>query len=292
MNEEKSLAVIEQREVAFYDDEIVVAVAEDGTVYVPIRPICDLMGVDRSAQQRRVQRDPVLSQVAKTVPVLSSAVMAPDVAASSRPKTSYMLALPLDYLNGWLFGMNADRVKPEIRDRLIRYQLECYKVLAEAFQQQQVTAAPIEGIDIDELLRTGQDPEAQAYRMALAIANMARQQLVLRYQIEEQGERLDGHEKQLGVHDQRLDQIEATLGDPARYISTAQASRISQAVKAIGLELGKRSGRNEFGGVYGELYRRFDIAAYRELPAGKFDEAMSFLKQWYGSLTDDDDVPF
>lgn len=291
MNEEKSLAVIEQREVVFYDDAIVVAVAEDGTVYVPIRPICDLMGVDRSAQQRRVQRDPVLSQVAQTVPVMSGAVTAPDVDSSSRPNTSYMLALPLDYLNGWLFGMNADRVKPEVRDRLIRYQLECYKVLAEAFQQQQVTAAPIEGIDVDELLRTGQDPEAQAYRMALAIANMARQQLVLRYQIQEQGERLDGYDKQLGAYGQRLDQIEATLGDPDRHLSAAQASRISQAVKAIALEFSKQTGRNEFGGVYGELYRRFEITGYRELPAAKYEEAMSFLRQWYGSLTDDE-VPF
>ena len=33
-----------------------------------------------------------------------------------------------------MFGINADRVKPELRDRVIRYQLECYKVLHEAFE--------------------------------------------------------------------------------------------------------------------------------------------------------------
>jgi len=33
-----------------------------------------------------------------------------------------MLALPLDYVSGFLFGINADRVKPEVRDRLIHYQ--------------------------------------------------------------------------------------------------------------------------------------------------------------------------
>ena len=59
-----------------------------------------------------------------------------------------MFCLPLDYLSGWLFGMNADRVNPEIRDRLIQYQRECYKVLAEAFSEGRLTADP----SFDDLL--------------------------------------------------------------------------------------------------------------------------------------------
>lgn len=279
---ENAIAPLEQKTVTFYDDQVVAVRLPNGEVCVPIRPICEAMGLNWSGQRQRIQRNPVLSEVLRTVTL-------------SRENTSggnpNVLCMPLDYLNGWLFGIDTNRVRPEIRDRLLRYQKECYRILSQAFQQQQVTAASIEGVDVDELLRTGQDPEAQAYRMALAIANMARQQLVLRYQIQEQGERLDGHEQQLGAHGQRLDQIEATLGDPERHISATQASRISQAVKAIALALGQRSGRNEFGGVYGELYRRFDIAGYRELPAAKYDEAMNFLKQWYGTLSDDE-VPF
>lgn len=62
-------------------------------------------------------------------------------------------------------------------------------------------------------------------------------------------------------------------------------------MKAIALELGKRSGRNEFAGVYGELYRRFDITGYKLLPAVKFQEAIHFLSDWYQSLTNVD-TPF
>lgn len=284
MSDEKALTIAEQREVMFYGDEITVVISEDRTVFVPVRPICDLMGVDAASQRRRIYQDPVLSEVSRPCDVIMTSQGQPT-------QRREMLCLPLDYLNGWLFGINADRVRPEIRDRLIRYQRDCYKVLAQAFQRQKVTAAPFEGIDVDELLRSGPDPEAQAYRMALAIANIARQQLVLRYQIQEQGERLDSHDHQLDFHAERLDQIEATLGDPSRHISAVQASRISQAVKAIALELGKRSGRNEFGGVYGEVYRRFEIAGYRELPAAKYDEAMRFLRDWYVSLTGKD-MPF
>lgn len=57
--------------------------------------------------------------------------------------------------------------------------------------------------------------------------------------------------------------------------------------------MGKRSGRNEFGGVYGELHRRFEIAGYRGLPATRFEEALRFLRDWYQRVTSDaDDVLF
>jgi hypothetical protein len=275
MSDQTTLVVVEQQEVVFYGDELTAVRVEDGTIYVPIRPICERLGVDWSSQRQRINRDAVLSKYFVVVTTTKSGRGNPN-----------MSALPLDYLNGWLFGINASRVSAEIRERLIQYQEECYRVLAEVFQQNRVTAAPtIAGFDIDELLQTSDDPEAYAYRIALAVANMARQQLALRYRIDEQAGRLDSHE-------QRIELIEAKLGDKSRHITIAQASRISQSVKAIGLELSSRSGRNEFGGVYGELHRRFQITSYHELPANKYDEAMGFLREWYQALNDTDAIPF
>lgn len=43
--------------------------------------------------------------------------------------------LPIEYLNGWLFGVDAKRVKPEIRERLLQYQDECFKVLNAHFNK-------------------------------------------------------------------------------------------------------------------------------------------------------------
>lgn len=174
MSEEKALVVVEQREVDFYGDYIVAVLSEEGKVFVPLRPICTALGVRWNAQYERIQRNPILSEL-----IMSVRVTRTDIEPSSRaPRSTLMTALPLDYLNGWLFGIDANRVKLEIRDRVLQYQRECYAVLAQAFAHNQVTAAPrVVGFDVDELLRTGQDPEAQAYRMALAIANIARQQL-------------------------------------------------------------------------------------------------------------------
>ncbi len=55
---DQALAVVEQR-VELYGDTITVR-AQGGDVYVPLRPICDLLGVNWSAQRRRILRDAVL----------------------------------------------------------------------------------------------------------------------------------------------------------------------------------------------------------------------------------------
>ena len=40
-----------------------------------------------------------------------------------------MTCLPLENLNGWLFSIQATRVKPEFREKLRAYQKECFQVL-------------------------------------------------------------------------------------------------------------------------------------------------------------------
>lgn len=260
---ETALIPIEQKQVVFYEDEITAVrykVDDSEEIYVPLRPICEYLGLAWRAQNQRIQRDPVLSSV-----VRSGIVTIPEVGKRE------MICLPLEYLSGFLFGISATRVKEEIRERLIRYQKECYRVLHEAFQEGRLTADPT----FDELLQS--DSEAvQAYKMLQALVKLARNQILI--------------ESRLDEHEDRLEQLEAQLGDTDRAVTPAQASQISQAVKAIALEMSKKSGRNEFGGVYGELYRRFEITSYKQIPAYRFDEVMKFLSEWYQQLGGD--VPF
>lgn len=44
-------------------------------------------------------------------------------------KKREMICLPIEYINGWLFGIDINRCKPEIRDTLIKYKKECYQAL-------------------------------------------------------------------------------------------------------------------------------------------------------------------
>lgn len=275
MADSSALVPIEQKEVEFYGDGIIAVRIADGSIHVPVRPICDLLGVDWAGQRRRINRDTVLSEEMRSVAVTSM--------EGDRLVTREMQCLPVDYISGFLFGINADRVKPELKERVVRYQRECYKVLAEAFQEGRLTADPT----FDELL-VADSPAAQAYKMATAIMQMARQQLLLEAQVNQHTSRLDAYEE-------RLELVESTLGDPGRFVTPDQAMQISQAVKMVAMELGKRTKKNEYGSVYGQLYRQFAVTSYKQLPASQFEQAMAWLTNWYKRITGatgPDEVPF
>ncbi len=128
MNEEKTITPLEQKVILFYEDAltaILVKVDDTPQVYVPVRPICDRLGLNWSGQLQRIRRDPILDEVALSVLVPTT----PNEGGGSQE----MICLPLDFLNGWLFGINVNRVNEEIRPLLLRYQRECYRILAAAF---------------------------------------------------------------------------------------------------------------------------------------------------------------
>lgn len=276
MNSQQAVVPTQQKQVLFYGDTITAALAKIGQkqiIFVPINPLCTLLGLNWSGQHQRINRDSILSKK------LTRVVIQPLDTSNEGGGEQEFMCLPLDYINGWLFGINANRVKPEVKERLLIYQENCYQVLAEAFQEGRLTSDPT----FDDLLQS--DSEAvQAYKMAMAVVKLARQQILLEA-------RLDQHEEQMTDYGNRLEQIEAQLGNPDRYLAEEQASQISQAVAAIAMAFKQKTNRNEFGAIYGELYRKFGVTSYKHIPAARFDEAMHWLTDWYQSVTDED-VPF
>lgn len=259
-----ALQPTEQKTVLFRENEITAVIA-NGRVYVPLRTICNNLGVAWSAQRQRILRDPVLSE-AMTPVIVTITGTGQEVEAQ---------CLPLEFLNGWLFGINASRVDAAVRDDLIAYQRECYQVLYEATQDGRLTTDA--DMDIEALL--AQDsPAAQAYQMAMAVVRMARQQLIMEA-------RLDTAVNTLAEHGERLDQLEAAVG--GEHVTEGQAAQISQAVKAVALAIGKKTGRNEFGACYGEIYRRFGVSSYKLVPKRKFQAVMDFLNEWLQSQIGD-----
>jgi hypothetical protein len=271
MNDEsKALVPVEEKRVDVYGDEVpavLVQADESGQtiVYVPVRPICDYLGVAWSAQRLRINRDPVLSETTERVIVT--------ITDSRQTMGREMLCLPLDYLNGWLFGINANRVKSEIRERLIRYQRDCYRILAEAFVPRSSSASQ----------STAAASLLQVREMGLAIARMAEEQLEFEQRLTTTEGRVDQAVTFMGDLTQRVASLEERIA-PGEAITNEQASQISQAVKAVAVVLTKRSGSNQFGAVYGELYRQFGITSYKLLPANRFREAMDYLTDWHQSL--------
>ncbi|MFQ5433319.1 MAG: phage antirepressor N-terminal domain-containing protein [Anaerolineae bacterium] len=263
----RSLDVVEQKSVYFLNDELIAVRAVDQHVYVSVRHLCNALGLDRYGQVQRIRRQSVLDDGHTHM----------EIDTEGGPQSANMLRVDLVPL--WLSGINTSRIKDDtIRNKLEQYQTEAAKVLWEAFQEGRLSSE----LSLDDLLAKD-SPAAQAYKMAAAIMQMARQQLLLEAQLE-------SHVAQLADHEQRLEQVETILGNPGRHITEAQATQVSQAVKAVAMALSKQTKRNEYGGVYGELYRRYEISSYKLLPASRFDDAMNWLKEWLMSLTED--TPF
>ena len=277
---ESSLIPIEQKIIVFRGDEITAVVVETDegrTVYLPLRMLCDHLGISYNGQRERIARDPVLSEIVQGVRVTRSP--SADGRGGGPQK---MECIPLEFLNGWLFGVSASRVKEELREKLVAYQRHCYLVLSREFS---FAAAAPQGGGTESVL-------GYVREMGLAIARLAEEQM--RY-----GETLGelesvSHETAVVVNALalRVERLEERTGGSGKFLAVTddQASQVSQAVKAIAIALGKQTGRNEFGGVYGEMYRKFGISSYKLLPASRFDAVMAWLNEWYQSLVGD--TPF
>ena len=266
MSDEITLIPVEQKTVNFYDDDLLAILAEDGQVYVSVRHLCEALGLARQGQVRRIRDDKILSEAYKGGNV--SFPPSPDGRGGGVQRVGM---LRVDMVPLWLTGVRIRAAKEDIRPKLERFQREAAKALWEAFQEGRLTTDP----DFDALL--SQDtPEAQAVHLARAMLQLANNQLLMRG-------RLDDHEG-------RLEALESQMGDPGRHITPDQAMQLSQAVKTVAMKLSKASGRNEYGGVYGELYRKFGITSYKQLPTAKFDDAMSWMNEWRESI--EGDVPF
>lgn len=93
---------------------------------VPIKPICEALGIDAKVQRNKIQEHPILNSIG----VLSTLVAADG-------KQREMLCLPLEYVFGWLFTINPSNVSKEACESVLSYQLECYRALYEYFTEPQ-----------------------------------------------------------------------------------------------------------------------------------------------------------
>lgn len=109
-----------------FHNQPIVAIEKEGKHFVAMRQIAENIGLDWKAQYARITRHAILK---------TSVVIMTTVADDDRDRA--MVCLPLDMLNGWLFGVDVNRVKPAIKEKLMQYQRECFSVLNAHFNKRQ-----------------------------------------------------------------------------------------------------------------------------------------------------------
>ena len=126
-------------------------VATSDEQLIPIRPICDALGIDFARQRKKIQEDEDLSSVGVLTP-----------STGSDGKQYEMLCLPIRYIFGWLFTINPKNVNPESQEAVKAYRRRCYDVLYNHFfgtQKRQLEQNQIEISLLEELADLNQQQQ-------------------------------------------------------------------------------------------------------------------------------------
>ncbi|HIG9268409.1 TPA: phage antirepressor N-terminal domain-containing protein [Klebsiella pneumoniae] len=110
-----SLAIADRTiNVPFYGNSLFV-VEHNGEAYTPMKPIVEGMGLDWKSQHKKISQRFYKGMVEITIPSVGG--------------IQSMICLALRKLAAWLNSISPNKVRPEIRDNVIRYQEECDDVL-------------------------------------------------------------------------------------------------------------------------------------------------------------------
>lgn len=227
-------------------------VRDGQTTRVALRPICEALGLNWAAQQQKLVQDERFNYMVIHM-------VAPD------GKTRDTATLPADEISAWLFGVSVNRVAPSARPLLLAFQRETVTAIHDYWSGQQTaprntSPAPsvttvMRGIldEIDSLHET-----VQAMNGHLGQVMHTQNELLQDYMsLQEENEALR----------EKLEHHLAT-----RPINGSEVGEIHR----LGVQLGRLVGYRRAWGMFKAHFR---IAAYRDLPAARYEEAVHWLEK-------------
>lgn len=117
--------MIEKTKTVARINDVSIILLDGAEKHVPVKPICEALGIDHKRQVDKIKSDGILSSVGGLKP-----------STGSDGKQYEMFCLPYMYALGWLFTVNPKNVKKEAQETILKYKLECYKALFNHFSDQ------------------------------------------------------------------------------------------------------------------------------------------------------------
>lgn len=102
--------------------EIAAVKNESGQLYVPVRPICEALGIRFEPQYSKIKEDETFSS---TVTII--------VMVGADGKKRDMVCLPVKHICGWLYSINPGKVAPEAKEKVLSYREEVNDILTSYF---------------------------------------------------------------------------------------------------------------------------------------------------------------
>jgi len=295
MSDEQALTTLDERHIDFYGDQVsAVLIEEHGQrqVYIPIRPIATYLGLDWSAQSRRLRRTQVLAEVTRSVAM---------TATEAGGERSFV-CLPLDYLAGWLFGIDPTRVNPALKDKVLRYQRECYRVLAQAFQAEAWAVLNPTALTHDPRV-TALAGQIDLVRAELTFLREHLSAILLAEdRIEDVAGRLEQAttllEHLVGRQTQQAIQLEDTadlaaglavavakIDERTAGLTPAHCRAVQDQVTYIVEETARQRKPVSYSQVYGRLKHQFGVGSYTEIADEQFERVRAYLRAEFQRIT-------
>ena len=100
-----------------FNNQSLITIEQNGVHYVAMKPICENIGIQWESQYKK------LTDYSQKFSCYHMTTTGKD------GKKYEMLCMPIKKLNGWLFSINPNKVRADLKERLENYQEECFLAL-------------------------------------------------------------------------------------------------------------------------------------------------------------------
>lgn len=277
------------QEIEYDGDRLTAIILEGEGVAVPVRTICDVLGLDVEAQSERLRKHDVLARGLRIVNALMSGRVRSVVAILHR------------YIPFWLATVSPDQVSPAVREKLVKYQTEVADFLA-IFYAGDVKPVPGSGnaemASLQQVMINALQ-EARLVREALlAVQQQLSEQQTQQYQLQAAHEAIQSRQQEqdtrIEVTEFRVTVVEGVLDDLQGRISQhisitpAQREHIRRGIQHIASRYKKRTGKDIYGLLFYTFCKELGTNKYADLPAEKYDAAIEWIQRKAADYLPDD----
>ncbi len=253
-----------RREVIdFHGEQLIAVVLESDGVAIPLRLLCERIGLDTEAQAEKL----------RTHPVLAAGLRVVNVEINGRVRS--VLAIIHTKLPFWLATISPEQVNDETRPKLIQYQTELADILARLFYGEPAAPAPLSA-----------DPTIAALQQQFH-ATLSEMRKIRETIIEEQRRT----NQSVADTQQRLTSLTEIVSELRTFlpVSPKQAEYIQRAIKRVATRLYKKRQASDAGyrqtedNLYQLLFGQFKvdmgIPRYDALPIDKYEVAITWIER-------------
>ncbi|MGE5377613.1 MAG: phage antirepressor N-terminal domain-containing protein [Bacteroidota bacterium] len=247
----EQLEIIRDLPFDFYGETYRAYLGADRNLYVRVSDICEAMGLAFAAQLRRIQNTYAISHK-----LIYIEVDTPYQEGTRRRAVAHMNIEGLTY---WLATIDEKRVKPEIQERIRRFQRDFVDTVWMLYRSDIVSEVILAELD--------------AYKSPVE------------RELSEALDQVRGAINRIAAIEDRLARIEGFVSDTA-IVNAQQQWQLQEMINAVAEALfeskkGKMPKTQCFAISHNDFKNTFRIPVYSMLPAERMEDAINYLAQRY-----------